>query len=109
MQRLLDGMATDDNALAREAYKEVPVGEHFLGCAHTLANYKTAFYDAHLSNSESFEQWTEEGAEDAVVRANKKWHQMLNHYVMPELDPGIDDALKAYIEKTKESRADAWY
>ena len=109
MQRILVGMASDDNALARDAYREVPVGKHFLGCGHTMANYKTAFYDAQLSNSESFEQWTEEGAEDAVVRANKKWRQMLADYVPPELDPGIDEALQEYIAKTKSSRADAWY
>ena len=74
-----------------------------------MANYKTAFYDAQLSNSESFEQWSEEGAEDSVVRAHKKWREMLDSYVMPDLDPGIDEALKEYIEKTRTSRPDAWY
>ncbi len=109
MQRLLQGMATDDNALARSAYTEVPIGTHFLGCSHTMSNYKSAFYDAQLSNSESFEQWTEEGAHDAVARAHNKWHGMLDEYVMPELDAGIDEALRTYIDKTRQSRVDAWY
>ncbi len=109
MQQVLRGITVDDNTLATDAYREVPIGEHFLGCAHTMANYKTAFYDAQLSNSESFEQWSEEGAQDAVVRANKKWRTMLDHYVAPDLDPAIDEALKAYVTKTKSSRADAWY
>ncbi len=109
MQRTLLGVSVDDNALAADAYREVPIGEHFLGCSHTMANYKTAFYDAQLSNSESFEQWTEEGSEDSVVRAHKQWRGMLNGYVMPELDPSIDEALQAYVEQTKNSRSDAWY
>ncbi len=109
MQRALQGVAVDDNTLATEAFREVPIGEHFLGCGHTMANYKTAFYDAQLSNSESFEQWSEEGAADSIARAHTKWRDLLNAYVMPELDQGIDEALREYIAKTKNSRPDAWY
>jgi trimethylamine--corrinoid protein Co-methyltransferase len=40
---MLGGMATDDNALGRSAYDDVAPAGHFLGSAHTMANYETAF------------------------------------------------------------------
>ncbi len=109
MQKVIGGIAVDENSLGREAYLEVPPGQHFLGCAHTLANYRTAFYDAQMSDSESFEQWAEEGANDSVARAHKRWRQLLDSYQPPPLDAATDEALRDYIAGKKASRADAWY
>jgi trimethylamine--corrinoid protein Co-methyltransferase len=33
-----------ENGQALDAIREVGPGKHFLGCAHTLANFETAFY-----------------------------------------------------------------
>ncbi len=109
MHRLLEGMATDENALAASAYSEVEPGNHFLGCGHTMANYETAFYDAQLSDSESFEQWTEQGSNDSPQRANARLKQMLREYVPPPIDPAVDEALQAFIAKRKATVKDAWY
>ena len=68
-QMLLSGLALDDNALARDAYAEVAPAGHFLGCGHTMRNYKTAFYDAKLSDSENVESWEEQGSQDMARRA----------------------------------------
>lgn len=108
-QVMLSGMATDENALARDAYMEVEPAGHFLGCAHTLANYETAFYEAVLSNSESFEQWSDEGAKDSAVRANERWKQMLNDYETPAMDVAVREELEAYVDQRKASMEDAWY
>ncbi len=109
MQVVLAGMSLDANALAADAYREVGVGEHFLGCAHTMANYRSAFYDAKLSDSESFEQWAEAGSEDAAVRAHRRWRALLADYEAPPLDPAVDEELRDYIKRRKTSRPDAWY
>ena len=61
---LAAGMPLDDNAFAMDAFQEVAPGSHFLGCQHTMRNYETAFYTYELSDNNSFEQWTEEGALD---------------------------------------------
>ena len=109
MQRMLQGLATDDNALAVDAYAEVGPGDHFLGCEHTMRNYQTAFYDAQLSDSESVEQWTENGSKEAVVRANERWKSLLASYQTPYLDEAKDEELLAFIAKTKEASEDKWY
>ena len=108
-QTLLDGMPTDDDAFAADAYSEVAHGEHFLGCSHTMRNYDSAFYDAKMSDSESFEQWTENGANDAAQRANIAFKQSLADFEAPPLDEATNEALLEFIERKKQSMADAWY
>ncbi len=106
---LMTGVPTDENGLAAGAYSEVGAGEHFLGCSHTMANYETAFYDAEMSDSESFEQWEENGSKEAVHRANARWKKMLEEYQMPEMDEAVDEELQAFIAKRKEGMEDRWY
>ena len=109
LHTLMAGLPTDDNALARGAYEEVQPGGHFLGSSHTLANYETAYYEATMSDSESFEQWQEKGAKDSATRACERWKAMLAEYEAPPLDPAIDEALLAFIARRKESMPDAWH
>ena len=108
-QRILQGVACDDNGLATDAYAQVSPGDHLLGNPHTLDNYQHAYYDAQLSNSESFEQWSEEGALDAVARAQQRYQHMLRDYQAPPLDPAIDEQLRDFIARKKSAMADAWY
>ncbi len=108
-QVLLAGMASDDNALARDAYGEVEPAGHFLGCAHTMANYETAFYEAQLSDSDSFEQWRDRGSRDAMTRAHERWTAMLEAYEAPPMDPATDEALRDFRDRRKAEMGDAWY
>ena len=108
-QKMLGGIDTGPEGLAKDAYLEVEPAGHFLGSQHTMRHYETAFYEAELSDSQSFEQWSDEGANDALQRANKRWKSMLKDYEKPPIDAAIDEALKDYIGRKKSDRADAWY
>ncbi|MCP5073099.1 MAG: trimethylamine methyltransferase family protein [Rhodobacteraceae bacterium] len=108
-QKLLGGIDMSDNGLGVDAYTDVEPAGHFLGSAHTMANYETAYYDATMSDSESFEQWEAEGARDTATRAYERWNQMLKDYEAPPLDEAKDEELQTYIAKKKESMDDAWY
>lgn len=105
----LDGVAIDDNQLAFDAFQEVGPGNHFFGCAHTMANYETAFWDAGIADNEPFEKWQAAGSENAATRANRQWKKMLAEYEAPPLDEGIDEALKDFIARRKAEMEDAWY
>ena len=105
----LAGIPLDDNALALDAFREVGPGKHFFGCAHTMKNYETAFWDSATADNNSFEQWRDAGSKDVMRRANEKWRAMLQAYEAPPLDPGIDEALQAFMAGKKESRPDMWY
>lgn len=105
----LDGVVIDDNSLAVEAFAEVGPGNHFFGCAHTMANYQTAFWDSELSDNEPFEKWEAAGSADAAMRANTAWKRRLAEYEAPALDQGIRDGLEDFIARRKQGMADAWY
>ena len=107
MHVIAQGMTLDENSFALDAFREVGPGKHFLGSAHTLRNYETAFFDAELADNNSFEQWQQEGAHDARFRASRRWQSLLASYEPPPLDPALDEALLDFIARRKASMPDA--
>src|ERR1700726_871969 len=67
MHTLLAGVDLSENGQALDAIREVGPGKHFLGCAHTQANFQTAFYRSPLADNNSVEQWQAEGSPDLNV------------------------------------------
>ena len=105
----LAGVVVDDNTLALDAFREVGVGKHFLGCDHTMQNYQTAFWDTEIGDNEPFEKWDTAGRTDAATRANAKWKKVLADYQAPALDEAVDEALVDFVARNKTSQPDAWY
>lgn len=101
LQIFAEGPDLSDEALALEAVREVGPGGHYLGCAHTQRNFKTAFYTSTIADNNSFEQWEAEGARDANQRAADRARKLLAQYEAPPLDPGIDEALRDFIARKK--------
>lgn len=106
---MLEGVDLSENAQAMDAFREIGPGGHFLGAAHTQANFESAFYRSELADNNSFEQWKEEGSFDCAMRANLKWKEMLKEYEAPKLDPAIDEALLEFIAKRKSEFEDRDY
>ena len=109
MHVLARGIDLSDNGQALDAFRQVGPGGHFLGCEHTQANFESAFYRSFVADNNSVEQWEAEGKLDAAQRANKLWKKMLEEYEAPPIDPGIDEALRDFIERKKASMPDATY
>ena len=107
MAILLGGVDLSENGQAMDAIREVGPGVHFLGCAHTQRNFKTAFYRSPITDNNSFEQWEAEGGLDHAQRANKRFKQLLAEYQPPALDPAIDEALIEFVERRKQSMPDS--
>ena len=103
------GMALDENGFALDAFREVGPGKHFLGSAHTLRNYQTAFLDADLADNNSFEQWQQDGSHDLFWRATRRWQSLLAAYQPPPIDAAADEALKEYLAKRKAELPDTAY
>ena len=106
---LLRGVDLSENAQALDALREVGPGSHFLGSAHTLENFETAFYRSTVADNNSFEQWQQDGSLDAAQRANGIWKQMLREYEPPKLDPAINEELLAFIDRRKSEFEDRDY
>ena len=108
MQKMAEGIDLSENGQALDAIREVGPGSHYLGCAHTQANFQSAFYRSALADNNSFEQWEIEGQKRVEERANALCRSWLDQYEAPPLDPAIDEALLAYIQKRKDSMPDAF-
>ncbi len=109
MVKMFEGLALDADSFALDAYRQTQHGQHFLGAAHTLRNYATAFYESSVADSNPYEQWLEEGQLSDEQRAGAVWKQQLKDYQPPAMDAAVDEALRAYIEQVKASRKDRWY
>ncbi len=109
MHRFVAGLPLNDEAFAMDAFTEVGPGGHFFGCAHTLRNYETAFYNAELSDTQPFETWSERGGADMAIRANAKWKKQLSDYEAPPLDEAVEEALQDFMARKKSSLPDIWH
>ncbi|MEM7033365.1 MAG: trimethylamine methyltransferase family protein, partial [Chloroflexota bacterium] len=71
--RFAGGISLTDDDFAWDAFEEVGPGNHFLGAAHTMRHYDTAFYQHTIFNMDNYEKWEEEGSEDPYKKANARW------------------------------------
>ena len=100
------GVDLSPNGQALDAIIENGPGQHFLGTAHTLANFETAFYRSTVADNASYEQWLEEGGLDAAQRANAIWKRTLAEYEPPPIDEAVDEELRAFVARRKDEMPD---
>ena len=106
LHHLAAGVQMDENAQALDAIREVGPGGHYLGCAHTQANFKSAFWKSDLLDYKPFETWQDEGARDTMTLASLRVEKMLGDYQQPTMDPVVRDELDAYVANKKAAEPD---
>jgi trimethylamine--corrinoid protein Co-methyltransferase len=106
MATFVRGVDLSENGQALDAILENGPGQHFLGTAHTLANFENAFYRSTTADNASYEQWLEDGGLDASQRANAIWKRRLAEYEPPAIDPAVDEALRDFIARRKSEMPD---
>ncbi|MEL6792763.1 MAG: trimethylamine methyltransferase family protein, partial [Pseudomonadota bacterium] len=102
------GVDTSEDAQAMDAIREVGPGGHYLGCAHTQANFKNAFWRSDVLDYKPFETWDEEGARDSQALAAARVSRMLSDYEAPAIDVAADEALKAFVAERKAAEPDSF-
>lgn len=108
LHQFAKGVSVDESAQAMGAIEEVGPGGHYLGCEHTQNNFKTAFWRSDLFDYKPFETWADDGERETVALATARVEKLLADYQQPQLDPSIDEALRAYVRTKKESMPDAF-
>lgn len=106
MEVFARGVDLSENGQALDAIRETGPGQHFLGSAHTLANFETAFYRSRIADNTSFEQWEQDGSLTAAQRANTAWKRQLAEYEPPPLDDAIDEELREFVARRKAEMPD---
>ena len=108
LHHIARGIDVSEDAQAMDAIREVGPGGHYLGCAHTQANFKEAFWRTDVLDYKPFETWSEEGARDSVALAGARVDKLLGDYQTPPMDPATREALEAYVAEKKASEPDAF-
>ena len=108
LHHLAQGIMMDTNGQAMEAIREVGPGGHYLGCSHTQANFKSAFWRSDLFDYKPFETWAEEGARDTQALASERVAKQLADYQAPALDEAVHEALDAFVATRKAEMPDAF-
>jgi trimethylamine--corrinoid protein Co-methyltransferase len=101
MIKSMDGITVNDDTIGLDAIREVGPGGHFFGSEHTLARYKTAFYQPILTDTRNYETWVEQGRDNAETRANGLWKQLLREYEKPPIDIAVEEELGEFVARRK--------
>ncbi|MCB0907243.1 MAG: trimethylamine methyltransferase family protein [Nocardioidaceae bacterium] len=97
--RMRQGIVVDDDTLAFDAIAETGPGGLFLAHDHTLERFRTEAFMSPLFRSNAFPTWTKQGAPSAEHIAAGEWHRLLESYVDPGIDEGLDQALTELVER----------
>lgn len=108
LHKLAAGVAVDEEAQAMDAIAEVGPSGHYLGCAHTQANFKSAFWKSDLLDYKPFETWSDEGARDTQELARQRVETLMSQYQQPQMDPAVLESLNAYVAQKKAAEPDAF-
>lgn len=108
LHHFAQGVDMSENGQAMGAIAEVGPGGHYLGCEHTQANFKSAFWRSDLFDYKPFETWDEEGARDTQTLATARVAKMIDTYQQPAIDPEIEARLRAYVAEKKASMPDSF-
>ena len=107
LHRIAEGVDLSENGQALGAIQEVGPGGHYLGCAHTQGNFKSAFWRTDIFDYKPFETWYEDGARDTVAIASDSVKTLLNNYQEPPIDAGIRESLLDFMRRRKEELPDS--
>ncbi|MEM9565538.1 MAG: trimethylamine methyltransferase family protein [Actinomycetota bacterium] len=101
MYRLGRGVDMDELDPAMAAVRTIEPGDHFLGTAHTLANFETAFFTPDLMDGQAYENWLTGGATSADHRGADMARQVLQAYEEPRLDDAVLAELDDYVARMR--------
>ncbi len=100
--RMAQGPQWGDFEEALAAIRDIGPGGHYMGHAHTLKNFQSAFFMPKLFDNNSIEQWEQDGSVEITERAANYVRTLLNQYEQPTLDPALDEELLAYIAQREQ-------
>lgn len=92
----------DEAAIGFEAIAEVQPGGHFFSTGHTMARYRTAFYEPLVADWSNFGNWTEAGSRTATERATGIWKRLLADFRPPACAAATSGVLDEFIARRTE-------
>ncbi len=98
-RHFMEGFTIDRENLALDMIAEVGPGGHHFGTEHTQSRFQGEFFASTVAERQTFDTWVDRGSEDAAQRAHNIGKTMLDAYVPPPLDIGIQEELADYVAR----------
>lgn len=92
------GIDTSDEALSVDIIQEMGQNGSYLMHTSTFEHFRESWTPT-VSEWGSYDEWATQGSEDVVVRANRKYKEILNNAPESMIDKDLDKDLQRYIEK----------
>ncbi|MDX8538905.1 trimethylamine methyltransferase family protein [Mesorhizobium abyssinicae] len=92
----------DEDSIGFEAIAEVQPGGHFFSAGHTMARYRTAFYEPLVADWSNFGNWTQAGSKSATERATGIWKRLLADFQPPASAAATAGVLDEFIARRTE-------
>jgi trimethylamine--corrinoid protein Co-methyltransferase len=96
--RLMQGMDTSDEAMAVEIIQEVAQSGSYIMHPSTNKHCRELWIPT-VSHWDSYAEWEEQGSEDVVVRANRKYKKILQDCPESLIDSELDQDLQLYLKR----------
>jgi trimethylamine--corrinoid protein Co-methyltransferase len=93
----------DDDSIGFAAIAEVQPGGHFFSAQHTMARYRTAFYEPLVADWSNYGNWTEAGGKSATERALGVWERTLQEFTAPAAAAACGERIDDFIAKRSEA------
>ncbi len=93
----------DDESIGFAAIAEVQPGGHFFAAQHTMARYRTAFYEPLVADWSNYGNWTEAGAKNATERALGVWKRALHDFTAPVAAATCGERIEGFIARRTEA------
>lgn len=101
LRKLTRPIQISDDAIDVEMMAAVGIGGQYLTHPQTLQRCRTEFYQADLFDRLNHAGWTSAGASRIDQRAGERLEARLAAYEKPEIDPGVEAALREHVAKSK--------
>lgn len=99
--RAVRGIDVDDDTLAVDVIDRVGPGGHYLADEHTMRYMRTEhYYPSVVFDRRGRDEWEDDGATDAWLRAKDVARDILRQHRAEPLDPGVDGWIREHFAET---------
>jgi len=102
VMRICRGIDTSEEALSLSVIQEIGPGGNYLMHDQTLAHMREV-WEPTVSVWKSYSEWQDNGAKDALHRANELWKSILDDAPETLIDPALDKDLLAYVKQAADT------
>lgn len=102
VRRILKPMEVSDATIAMDQIKKAGIGGTYLTFPETFSQFKKEFFIPKLAVRGGYDKWHQKGKKQIWERAVEYKTQRLAAYEMPYMDPGIEKALRAFVDFRKQ-------